>query len=842
MKRKYVVTAALAALVLVPLTVVHVVLRSSLPTLDGDVHHLGVVSPVTVDRDARGVPTIEAANRVDLAYGTGFVHGQDRFFEMDLSRRLAAGELSEVFGKVAVQQDERARLFRFRQVARAALQQATPEQRAVLEAYARGVNAGLAGLRSRPWEYWVLGSPPVEWRPEDTYLVSHAMWWDLQYSGIDREILRMQINERLHGDECEGGWKCALQFMYPQRTAWDAPNAAVGVVNSSAAAVGGAALGVAVAGADAGRSADDGGRAGDGSQAAGDGRGVPNAVSGYGAVDLPPPEVFDVRGAASAARAAGAPEASLAPPSPDVGIGSNNWAVSGRFTTTGAALVANDMHLRARVPIIWYRARLRVRASETQPALDLNGVTLPGTPILVAGSNGHIAWGFTNSYGDWVDVKKGDCSAANTEHPEEIRVHGGASVRFAVKSGPDGVLYRAEPDNKTCWFVSWLAQQPAATNVNLMGLERVSSVSEALTVAPTLGIPHQNFVVGDRGGHIAWTIAGRIPMDSGSSRSSGTPAWAAPELQPRIVDPEIGRIWTANSRATDDAGQLAAIGGVDASVGADYDLAARTRQIRDDLLALPGPAAPQDMLRIQLDDRALFLTRWQHYITALLDADAVANHPERAQFKRLVTDWNARASVDSVGYRLVRAFHERLERSVWTMMLDGLALKPTEESWAPSRFESALWVLVNERPMHMLAANYTDWRQFLLAEVDATIADLHQSCPRLETCAWGAHNPVHIQHSLSKALPFLSGLLDMPKLELPGDHDMPRVQDGPVGASERFAVSPGHEDQGYIHIPGGQSGHPLSPYYRAGFMDWAQGIPSPFLPGASQHRLTLQSE
>lgn len=199
MKRKYVVTAALAALVLVPLTVVHVVLRASLPTLDGDVHHLGVVSPVSVDRDGWGVPTIEAANRVDLAYGTGFVHGQDRFFEMDLSRRLAAGELSEVFGKVAVEQDERARLFRFRQVARAALQQGTPEQRAVLEAYARGVNAGLASLRSRPWEYWVLGSPPVEWRPEDTYLVSHAMWWDLQYSGIDREILRLQINERLHG-------------------------------------------------------------------------------------------------------------------------------------------------------------------------------------------------------------------------------------------------------------------------------------------------------------------------------------------------------------------------------------------------------------------------------------------------------------------------------------------------------------------------------------------------------------------------------------------------------------------------------------------------------------------
>jgi penicillin amidase len=144
--------------------------------------------------------------------------------------------------------------------------------------------------------------------------------------------------------------------------------------------------------------------------------------------------------------------------------------------------------------------------------------------------------------------------------------------------------------------------------------------------------------------------------------------------------------------------------------------------------------------------------------------------------------------------------------------------------------------------MHLLASNYSDWRQFLLAEVDAAITDLHKTCPQLATCYWGTRKPVHIQHPLSAALPFLSGLLDMPEVELPGDHDMPRVQDGPIGASERFAVSPGHEDQGYIHIPGGQSGHPLSPYYRAGFMDWARGTATPFLPGASQHRLTLQSE
>jgi penicillin amidase len=790
MKLKYVV-AACAALILVPLAVVHVVLRASLPKIDGEVHHMGVVAPVTIDRDALGVPTIEAANRVDLAYGTGFVHGQDRFFQMDTSRRLAAGELSEVFGQVAVEQDKRARLFRFRQVARETIRQGTPEQRAVLEAYARGVNAGLASLRSRPWEYWVLGSMPVDWRPEDTILVSHAMWWDLQYSGLDREIRRQEINAHLRGPECEAGWKCSLQFLYPPRTQWDAPNASAGVVNVVADA------------------------------------------------KIPPPDTFNVRGGS----AGGAAPAAFLPGVPhDIGIGSNNWAVAGRLTTTGGALVANDMHLRARVPIVWYRARMRIRASATQNAVDLNGVTLPGAPLLVAGSNGHIAWGFTNSYGNWFHVEKAACSSASSVQQEEIRVHGKPAISFAVKSGPGGVLYQAEPDKQTCWFTSWLAQQPAATNINLMALERASSVTQALVVAPTLGIPHQNFVVGDREGHIAWTIAGRIPVDSGATRAIGSSTWTTAETHPHLVDPEVGRIWTANGRATDDPDQQTAIGGIDAAVGADYDLGARARQIRDDLLAIKGQATPADMLRIQLDDRAVFLTRWRTLITELLDADAVANHPARAEFRKLVSDWNARAGVDSVGYRLVRAYHERSTKAVWEMMLGALGLAPGEDATAPSQFEAALWSLVSERPLYMLAPSYPDWRQFLLAQVDAAIADLQVTCPQLARCTWGARKPVHIQHPLSRALPILSRLLDMPELELAGDHDMPRVQDGPDGASERFAVSPGHEDQGYIHIPGGQSGHPLSPYYRAGFMDWANGTATPFLPGDSQHRLTLQSE
>src|SRR6516225_742924 len=214
--------AAAAVLMLAALGAVYGLLRASLAQLDGRLH-ANVSAPVHIARDARGVPTIEAADRLDLAYASGFVHAQDRFFQMDLARRLAAGELAELFGAVAIDHDRETRRFRFRAVAREVVAEATPAQRAVLEAYARGVNAGIASLGARPWEYWVLGQVPVPWRGEDSVLVEHAMWWDLQVNGLQRERLRQEINARLGGPTCAAGWKCALGFLYPAGTSWDAP-------------------------------------------------------------------------------------------------------------------------------------------------------------------------------------------------------------------------------------------------------------------------------------------------------------------------------------------------------------------------------------------------------------------------------------------------------------------------------------------------------------------------------------------------------------------------------------------------------------------------------------------
>jgi penicillin amidase len=157
------------------------------------------------------------------------------------------------------------------------------------------------------------------------------------------------------------------------------------------------------------------------------------------------------------------------------------------------------------------------------------------------------------------------------------------------------------------------------------------------------------------------------------------------------------------------------------------------------------------------------------------------------------------------------------------------------------QFEGPLWSLVTEKPAHLLTDNYVSWDDLLLQAVDTNIAYFEQNYDGgLARRTWGERNTVRITHPLSRALPFLSAWLDMPAEQLPGDSKLPRAQGPAFGAAERFAVSPGDEANGYLHMPAGQSGHPLSKYYRTGHEDWVQGRPSAFLPGEPVHTLVLK--
>jgi penicillin G amidase len=527
--------------------------------------------------------------------------------------------------------------------------------------------------------------------------------------------------------------------------------------------------------------------------------------------------------------------------------------VAGAHTAHGGALLANDMHLGISVPNTWYRASLVFPGADGERRVT--GVTLPGVPFVVAGSNGHVAWGFTNSEGDWADLVLLEPDPENPEayltpegprllerETETIEVKGEKAETLAVEStvwGP--VIDRDYAGRRRA--LAWVALREGGLNVSLLRMESVDGLDEAQALAPEAGMPNQNLVVADSAGRVGWTIIGRIPRRVGhdgsvpTSWADGTrrwDGWLAPADYPRVVDPPSGRVFTANARVVSGE-KLARVG-----VGG-YDLGARQRQIRDDLLAI-DKANESDMLRVQLDDRALFLARWQKLLLATLTPDATAAGPRRAEARRLVEEWGGHASVDSVGYRIVRAFRERVRDAVLDPLLAPARAKDKtlRPGTAPnSRWEGPVWALVTERPPHLLDPRHASWDALLLAALDAALEELTADARPLAGRTWGERNTALVRHPLSRAVPRLGVFLDMPRQPLPGDNHMPRFQSPSAGASERFGVSPGREDQGYFHMPCGQSGHPLSPHYADGHEAWAKGEKTPFLPGPAVQVLTL---
>jgi penicillin amidase len=478
------------------------------------------------------------------------------------------------------------------------------------------------------------------------------------------------------------------------------------------------------------------------------------------------------------------------------------------------------------------------------------------------GSNGHVAWGFTNSQGDWADlvVLEPDPRAPEAyltpEGPrrlertmETIPVKGGDDETLVVESSIWGPVVDEDHRGRRR-ALAWVPLLEGGLNAALIRMEDARDLDEALTLAAAVGIPHQNFVCADSAGRIGWTIMGRIPRRVGfdglrpTSWADGSrrwDGWLRPEEHPRVVDPPSGRIWTANARVVSgDALATIGFGG--------YDLGARAHQIRDDLLALDR-ASEADMLRVQLDDRAVFLERWRDLLLEALAPEATAEDPRRAEARRYVEAWGGHASVDSVGYRLVRAFRLRVARTALDPLLapcreadERLDYKGRRPDRGLRQWEGPLWALVTERPSHLLDPAFESWEPLLLASLDEVLDELTADGARLADRPWGEHNTVLFRHPLSAAVPALGRWLDIPPEALPGDGNMPRVQYTFAGASERLAVSPGREESGYFHMPGGQSGHPLSPHYRDGHGAWARGEPTPFLPGPPVHVLTLHPE
>jgi penicillin amidase len=469
---------------------------------------------------------------------------------------------------------------------------------------------------------------------------------------------------------------------------------------------------------------------------------------------------------------------------------------------------------------------------------------------MVAGSNGHIAWGFTNSYIDTADAVAIEPAPGREGHyltPEGSKPIRRVAERLCIRGDCEDLIVEV-----TVWgpivgkdafgrqiAMRWTAHEAGAVRVQpMLELERARSVGEAMEIAHRSAIPQQNLVVGDAAGNIGWTIIGRAPARFGFdgrdvvSFADGSKGWRgmlAPDQIPTLVNPAAGRLWTANSRVMG--------GDAFAKLGdGRYDTGARAGRIRD-LLFAKDRFAPQDFLAIQLDDVSVRNRFWQALLLAELQKRR--GDPRFSAMIGPVSNWGARAVPGSVGYRLVSAFRQAVVERFYAAYL-GEPEKP-RLSYAAPQGEGSIRRLLRARPPALVPPGDRSWDGFLTAALAKVAVEVGEKAGGDVTrFSWGEISKPEVQHSLARAIPALGWLTDPPNPSVPGDASVVRAQTRGSGASQRFAVSPGREREGIFHMPGGQSGNPWSPYYLAGHEAWVEGRATPFLPGKARWELTLK--
>jgi len=758
-------------------------LQESLSSPEGRYRLPNLSSQVTVEFDEKGIPSISARSREDAFRALGFVTTRDRLFQMDLLRRHMAGRLAEVMGPTLKESDRRHRVMGFEQVAHAIFQRLPQEQKRVLEAYAEGVNQAMDSLAVLPSEFWLLGYSPSTWRPEDSLLVVLGMEEDLGWTG-DAErrysIMEATLPESVIRFFMPPVDRYTDQLLNGKASAMPLPSIPKNELSALLNNNGGAEHYVGLV------------------------------------MDVPPPK------------------------------GSNGWVVGPSKTWDGRAILANDMHLSLRVPIIWYRAEVRYGD------VRLSGLTLPGVPLMVVGSNGKVAWGFTNIEGDFVDMVSleldpDDPKSYRTpkgfvrfgEREETVCVKGEADFTFKVQTTEWGpVLPEALLSKPTA--VHWATLDPDATDLHLLDLDAVNDVMEAQTVFNRAGGPPLNALAADKQGNIGWTYTGKIPkrfgLNGSVSRSwaDGSRGWAGyilPEELPSLVNPPSGFIVNANQRMLGDRYPYV--------IGSYFDQGHRAYRIAE-RLAEAKNLTERDMFALQLDTKVEFYRFYQRLAVSLLHE---SNDKVQVRLKQNLTNWDGFAERDSVGFAVLVEFRKLLLDAVISPFMAKCQEFEPEFIFDSAMVDVPLQQLLEAKLPGLIPdkLHYQDWDSFLLSVLIQAERNVlaHNPGDFQGSFAWGAVNKVTIEHPFSASLPLLKRWLDMPQVAVSGCVQCVRTDDPSYGASERMVVSPGREGNGILHMPGGQSGHPLSPHYGDQQQAWVEGIALSLETAASVYRLEL---
>ncbi|MDL2077618.1 penicillin acylase family protein [Streptomyces sp. GXMU-J15] len=544
--------------------------RASFPQTTGSITLEGLSGEVEVKRDGYGIPQIYASTDEDLFMAQGFVQAQDRFYEMDVRRHMTSGRLSEMFGKGQIDNDEFLRTLGWHRIAKKEYDsKLSDETKKYLQAYSKGVNAYLEGKEGKELslEYAALGFAndykPAEWTPVDSVAWLKAMAWDLR-GNMEDEIDRALLTSRLGPKQ--------IKDLYPQYP-YDRNKAIVqeGQLDELTGTFG-------QGGQTAGGSASTDGTAAGGTTASGTGAagtstsgtsGLQSQLSGlYGVLeDLP--TAVGVNGN---------------------GIGSNSWVVSGDHTISGKPLLANDPHLSASLPSVWYQMGLHCRSVSDKCQYDVTGYTFAGMPGVIIGHNKNISWGMTNSGVDVTDLYLEKLTGTGylydnkvkpfTTREETINVAGGDSKTIVVRETNNGPLLsdrsdelvrvgkKAEvdtsaPDRGDGYGISlrWTALDPGTSMDAVFAMNKAADWDDFRAAAALFEVPSQNLIYADTEGHIGYTLPGKIPTRAeGVDGSIPQPGWNSkyrwtgyiPQNElPFELDPARGYIVTANQAVID---------------------------------------------------------------------------------------------------------------------------------------------------------------------------------------------------------------------------------------------------------------------------------------------------
>lgn len=786
-----------------------------LPQMDGSASLPGLRQDVTVERDQWGVPHVRAGSVEDLAEAQGYVMAQDRLWQMDLLRRAARGQLSEILGNRTLKIDESFRTYGF---ARAAERDATlldPDSRRVMEAYSHGVNQFIEQHKNNlPLEFSLLRYQPAPWQPSDTLAISGYMYRTLTDTW-ERELNRAKVTERAGAERAKD--------LFSEEAAMD--HFIVGdpkIIDDGSQ-----------------RSAADDGEDDDDDMDSDDviktSYGPPRGIG----VSESDPDLTS----ALARSVEGFLEASKS--EIRQGLGSNNWVVSGAHTVTGKPLLANDTHLELTIPSIWYEIHL------SAPGWNVKGFTLPGAPMVIIGHNDRIAWGFTNNGADVQDLY---AETFNPAAPDEYRVKGAWTKAqiideiIRVKGQPDehfkvtvtrhGPIVERNGDK--AYAMRWTATEPGGLANSYNWLGKARNWKEFREIMKRVWGPGQNAVYADVEGNIGYVMAARVPIRKKGRGEVPVPGdtddfeWTGYipfEQLPQALNPESGLIVSANARV---------VGPLYKPYLTDrWEEPYRTTRIYD-LLHDRHDLRPEDMLKVQTDTYS-----YPHaFLAEQLAAAARTAKPKDARAQTLIDglrDWNGIADAESPEVSFLHA----TRRMALDLLLEPFLGKETNlYQWRSTTF---LQKILTDRPAKWLPPAYKNYDELLAAAADLAVGSLakQSKSERANDWAWSRFNSLDMVHPIGHE-GLLKTFLSITGKPQSGTLYSVRAATKTHGPAMRFVGNPGNWDQSILLIPSGESGQPGSSHYSDQFSYWYEGRPifAPFSDAAEEkarkHTLTLK--